>query len=90
MSCGMRRFDKHKMTADKPVNQALHQENQQSLNRLIQLREEQDRGTFHAVSIPASIPSCSSAFTPWKTPIANQTLDTISIRNPSDGNQLSS
>lgn len=79
----MRRFDKHKMTADKPVNQALHQENQQSLNRLIQLREEQDRGHV-------SIPSCSSAFTPWKTPIANQTLDTISIRNPSDGNQLSS
>ena len=75
MSCGMRKFDKHKMFAsDRPSNPALFSANQKSLNDLIQLREQQDKGTFLPLSVPSSsapsIPSVlpSSSYTPWKTP----------------------
>ena len=83
MSCGMRKFDKHKMFAsDRPSNPALFSANQKSLNDLIQLREQQDKGTFVPISVvpisvmprsvmpisvvPSVVPT--SAYTPWKTP----------------------
>ena len=79
--CGMRKFDKHKMFAsDRPSNPALFSANQKSLNDLIQLREQQDKGTFVPISVmpisvvpsvlPSVVPSVlpTSAYTPWKTP----------------------
>jgi hypothetical protein len=74
--CAMRRFDKH-ITADRPSNSALHQENQQRLSQLIQEREQIDKG--QSVFQPTHIIEStiienkatnveSTAYTPWKTP----------------------
>ena len=75
--CGMRRFDKH-MTADRPSNSSLHQENQQRLSQLIQEREQMDLSVFqptHAVEPivsdkiePTVTIAASNTYTPWKTP----------------------
>lgn len=43
--CGIGRFNKF-VTADKPSNQQLHNENQKKLSELMQLREQQDKGNF--------------------------------------------
>jgi hypothetical protein len=48
--CGITRFDKHKLTADRPVNQQLHDENQKKLSDLLRLREEQDKGNFQTIT----------------------------------------
>lgn len=81
--CGIRRFSKHNTaTVDRPSNTALHQENQHSLNRLLQLREQQDNGMF---VLPAELQMVKesskppfeqvsikeSIYTPWKTPSTN-------------------
>lgn len=72
--CAMRRFDKH-MTADRPSNTALHQENQQRLSQLIQEREQMDKGQSvfqptHTVEpiVIDKIPQEANVYTPWKTP----------------------
>ena len=70
--CAMRRFDKH-MTADRPSNSSLHQENQQRLSQLIQEREKMDMGqsvyeptvTVEPIATPITL---TNAYTPWKTP----------------------
>ena len=49
-SCGLRRFDQHKMGNDRPANQQLHDENQKRLNELLRLREEQDKGIFQTTA----------------------------------------
>jgi hypothetical protein len=49
-SCGARRFDKYKFTADKPSNQVLHNENQKKLNDLLRIREEQDKRVFPPIT----------------------------------------
>lgn len=76
--CGMRRFDKHKVANDKPTNLSIHNEQQQKLSELLQLREEQDKGIFvpipsmtivQAVPLSSSISYSSTImYTPWKTP----------------------
>ncbi len=38
--CGMRRFDKYKISSDRPNNPVLYNENEQRLNQLIQERDE--------------------------------------------------
>lgn len=58
-SCGAKRFDKYKFTADRPSNPVLHTENQQKLNEMIRLREEQDKGIFQSISLPTVSPSVS-------------------------------
>ena len=80
--CGMRRFDKH-MTADRPSNSSLHQENQQRLSQLIQEREKMDMGqsVYEPIvsdkAVPMAVPMAavkeapivtSNVYTPWKTP----------------------
>jgi hypothetical protein len=45
-ACGIRRFDKHSFTPDKPINQQLFNENQSRLNDLLKQREAQDKGIF--------------------------------------------
>ncbi len=50
-SCGARRFDKYKFTADKPSNQVLHNENEKKLNDLLRIREEQDKRVFPPVKL---------------------------------------
>jgi hypothetical protein len=75
--CAMRRFDKH-MTADRPSNSSLHQENQQRLSQLLQEREKMDLSVFqptHAVESiisdkiePTVTIAASNTYTPWKTP----------------------
>ena len=79
--CGIRRFSKHNTaTIERPSNTALHQENQQSLNRLLQLREQQDSGYFEMStklqvvqeSQPVQqVPVKEQIYTPWKTPSTN-------------------
>lgn len=49
-SCGARRFDKYKFTADKPSNQVLHNENEKKLNDLLRIREEQDKRVFAPIT----------------------------------------
>ena len=76
--CGMHRFDKHKVANDKPTNLSMHNEQQQKLSELLQLREEQDKGIFvpiPSMTIVPTIPLSSSIshsstimYTPWKTP----------------------
>ena len=75
--CGMRRFDKH-MTADRPSNSSLHQENQQRLSQLLQERDRMDLSVFqptHAAEPiisdkiePTVTIAASNIYTPWKTP----------------------
>ena len=79
--CGIRRFSKHNTaTTERPSNTALHQENQQSLNRLLQLREQQDSGYVEMStklqvvqeSQPVQqVPVKEQIYTPWKTPSTN-------------------
>lgn len=75
--CGMRRFDKHKVANDKPMNVSMHNEHQQKLSELLRLREAQDKGVFVPISIqsttivsiePTISPSSTIMYTPWKTP----------------------
>jgi hypothetical protein len=75
----MHRFDKH-MTADRPTNSTLHQENQQRLSQLIQERERMDMGQsvyeptvtimpIEPIATPIVTPiALTNAYTPWKTP----------------------
>ena len=69
--CAMRRFDKH-MTADRPSNSSLHQENQQRLSQLIQEREKMDMGqsVYEPTVTVAPIEPIAetNVYTPWKTP----------------------
>jgi len=77
--CGMRKFDKHKMmTPDRPSNNALYQENQKSLSELMQMREQQDKGSYVPIVVTSPTqPSITAAnpnnvvYTPWKTPSTN-------------------
>jgi len=55
-SCGSKRFDKYKFTAERPSNPVLHTENQQKLNEMLRLREEQDKGIFQPISLPTVSP----------------------------------
>ena len=72
MSCGMRKFDKHKMMIpDRPNNAALHEENQKSLSELMRLREQQDKGVFVPITTfqpVLHVPVTEMSYTPWKTP----------------------
>ena len=58
-SCGAKRFDKYKFTAERPSNPVLHTENQQKLNEMLRLREEQDKGIFQPISLPNVSPTVS-------------------------------
>ena len=58
-TCGAKRFDKYKFTAERPSNPILHTENQHKLNELIRLREEQDKGIFQPISLPTASPTVS-------------------------------
>jgi hypothetical protein len=75
--CGMRKFDKHKMmTPERPSNNALYQENQKSLSELMQMREQQDKGSYVPVIVPVTVqpsttPVSNVVYTPWKTPSTN-------------------
>ena len=75
--CGMRRFYKH-ITADRPSNSSLHQENQQRLSQLIQEREKMDLSVFQPIHTSEPIISdkiepivtiaATNIYTSWKTP----------------------
>lgn len=74
----MRQNQRHNMMSNsRPSNPVLHQENQESLNRLMRLREEQDKGYFPTISVtPISthqpvLSSLDTQYTPWKTPSTN-------------------
>lgn len=54
-SCGARRFDKYKFTADKPSNQVLHNENEKKLNDLLRIREEQDKRVFAPITLKSDV-----------------------------------
>lgn len=54
-SCGARRFDKYKFTADKPSNPVLHTENEKKLNDLLRIREEQDNRVFAPITLKSDI-----------------------------------
>jgi hypothetical protein len=54
--CGMRRFDKYKISSDRPNNPTLHNENEQRLNQLLQEREELNK-QFYPTSNIQSISS---------------------------------
>jgi hypothetical protein len=54
-SCGARRFDKYKFTADKPSNQVLHNENEKKLNDLLRIREEQDKRVFPPITLKSDV-----------------------------------
>lgn len=45
--CGMRRFDKHSFTSDKPSNPELHNDNNKRLQELLNQRALQDKGVFN-------------------------------------------
>lgn len=56
--CGMRRFDKHKVSVpDRPTTTASSQETEQRLAEMMRLRELQDKGIFTAVPSTASASS---------------------------------
>lgn len=56
--CGMRRFDKYKISSDRPNNPVLHNENEQRLNQLMKEREELNKQLNSTSYIqPQPIPS---------------------------------
>ena len=71
--CGMRRFDKHRTTAERPTNPVLHQEQQSRLSELIKEREAQDKGQFQPIILSNQLPIVENAlhYTPWRTPSTN-------------------
>jgi len=58
--CGMRRFDKHSVTNDRPQNQQLHNETEMQLTELIRKREQQDQGIFTPISHQIKSAECST------------------------------
>lgn len=79
--CGMRRFDKYKISSDRPNNPTLHNENEQRLNQLLKEREEFNKqlypissnSTSYELSYSTIQPlqttnNSNSLYTPWKTP----------------------
>ena len=46
--CGIRRFDKHRQTSERPTDPVLHQEQQQRLSALLQERNAQDIKGYRA------------------------------------------
>jgi len=73
--CGMRRFDKYKVSSDRPNNPILHNENEQKLHQLLKEREEFNTQLYPSItpitisSSTQSLPPLPSSFyTPWKTP----------------------
>jgi hypothetical protein len=44
--CGIRRYDQHKISNDKPSNKVLHDENNKRLQELMNMRSQQDKGVF--------------------------------------------
>ena len=84
--CGMRKFDKHKMSApDRPSNNALYQENQKSLNDLIKQREQQDKGSFTPIpNTPYLSSSPTTSSTQYTTTSStNHTIVYTSWKTPS-------
>jgi len=69
-SCGARRFDKYKFTADKPSNQVLHNENEKKLNDLLRIREEQDKRVFPPVKLEPVTLKCDVTATQKNSRIA--------------------
>ena len=81
--CGIRRFDKHRQTSERPTDPVLHQEQQQRLSALLQERNAQDKGMFPvSTGVIESISKDTeqkeiaptqdpSHYTPWKTPSTN-------------------
>jgi hypothetical protein len=77
--CGMRRFDKHKLSSDKPNSLSLYNESEQRLNQLLRERE-QIYTNVHPQQPPIQSNSFKSSqqnnekreevnvYTPWKTP----------------------
>lgn len=59
------------MIADRPSNTILQQEHQKSMNELLRLREQQDKGIFQPIELPGMVLSVKkeeTTYTPWKTP----------------------
>jgi hypothetical protein len=50
--CGMRRFDKHSFTPDKPTNPELYNDNNKRLQELLNQRAMQDKGIFNTADKP--------------------------------------
>lgn len=69
-SCALKRFDQHKITTDRPVNQLLHDENEKRLSDLLKIREEQDKGTFQSNLQPAiQSTELERFYKPWDNPM---------------------
>jgi len=66
--CGMRRFDKYKISSDRPNNPILHNENEQRLNQLLQEREELNK-QIYPTSVAQQNPS--SQINSFKSPQQN-------------------
>lgn len=58
--CGMRRFDKYKISSDKPNNPTLHNENEQKLNQLLKERDELNKQLYPVLSNSTSSESSYS------------------------------
>jgi hypothetical protein len=65
--CGMRRFDKYKISSDRPNNPVLHNENEQRLNQLLQEREELNK-QLNPTSYIQSQPTPSIQINSFKSP----------------------
>lgn len=53
--CGMRRFDKHSNSNERPQNQQLHSETEKQLTDLIRIREQQDQGIFSPIPVLSTL-----------------------------------
>jgi hypothetical protein len=63
-ACGITRFDKHKMTADKPTNQALHSDTEKRLQEMLNARAQQDGGVFQPINEYKEMPTSKIITTP--------------------------
>lgn len=74
--CGMRRFDKYKISSDRPNNPTLHNENEQRLNQLLKEREE-----FNKQLYPTSSNSISESSYSTIQPLQTNNNNSNSISN---------
>ena len=62
-TCGIRKYDQHKISSNTPSNQLLHQESERKLEQILELRKQQDQGIYSTLSPPVL------TSTPTSTPV---------------------
>ena len=67
-TCGIRKYDQHKITTHTVTNQTLHHESEKRLEDMMKERALQDQGIFSPTMTSLSMTTPSTLSTPWTKP----------------------